>query len=80
MFDSYPGESRIGTIATAINLCVAMDHYNIQFSAVLNFAEVWYKQYTMLTKLEPRISKLNHFHIDIHLGWFGKPASFCAPR
>ncbi|KAK3719005.1 hypothetical protein LTR37_004568 [Vermiconidia calcicola] len=67
-------------MATAINIEVAMKHFKIPIKSVMTMAEVWYKQWPALDAVQPRIAGLPRFHSDIHLGWLGKPASYCAAR
>lgn len=38
-------EAALLTIATAINLKVALEHYKMKVVSVISFAEVWYEQY-----------------------------------
>lgn len=73
-------ESSLCTIATAININIALREYKIELKSVISFAEVWFRQYKALKVLVPCLEALNHYHVNIHLGWFGSPASFCAKR
>ena len=64
----------------AININVALNHYNIGIVSVVSFAETWWHSYSKLCYIEKRLLELPHFHIDTHLGWFGKTAARASVR
>ncbi|KAK4898646.1 hypothetical protein LTR27_003818 [Elasticomyces elasticus] len=76
--DFYQHELNILTAMTALEILVAAKDYNIKFCSILTFGEPWYNQFNqlqhILQPLLPAISTLPHFHIDLHLGHFGKPS------
>lgn len=74
----YNKESCLLTIATAINLKVALEHYKIKPSSVISIAEVWYRQFPALKRLLPQLENYPHYHINVHLGWFGRPRAHIA--
>ena len=71
-------EANMAVAATAVNLKVAMDEYDIEFSSVFSYSQVWKAKFSGLLLVEPRLRGLPHHHCDIHLGWYGKPWSYTA--
>lgn len=78
-----PSEANMMTVATALELLIAVRHFEIRFCSVLSFGEVWFEQFPALTGLLKQyddIDRLPHFHVDTHLGWFGTTASYVNGR
>ncbi|KAK3642606.1 hypothetical protein LTR56_010654 [Elasticomyces elasticus] len=70
-------ELDILTAMTGLEILVAVREYNIQFCSIISFGEPWYRQFAQLRYLLqpvlPQLFTIPHYHIDNHLGHFGKP-------
>jgi len=83
---SFDNDAETNTllVMTALEILVAIRHFQLNITSIISFAEPWSQQFTQLRKLlkadAPQLFTLPHLHIDKHLAYIGTPPQRVSPR